>query len=150
MRTKTASNGLVLLLGVFVILGLALVVSNHARTGHAANAYSSAAVFDALENCVNGREGPCQRLEAASCPFATNHDKRSTHYGSPSPQARVYCMLDNGTGSMAVFGLGRPPAVVYVTGYQLPYAQWQWYNERDSCAPTDIAYMQWLFVEALR
>ena len=147
---KASAKGVPLLLVAAVLVAcVAYMMSVHAQTAHAEQLWSSAAVFDAYDQIIQtpGNGGPCRVLEISACPFATNHDKRSPYFGAPSPQARAYCEMRDGKpgyGIMPVFGLGRPGQVVRVTGYYLPYTQWQNYNRRDLCLASDITYLQYL------
>ena len=147
----------ILILFILVVVCIACVwmmenaMSAHSTTAHAGQRYNSIQVLDMLDAQLTAPEsGPCKKLEVAICLFATNHDKLSWNYGKPSPQARGYCDIDANQGVMGVFGLAKLPEVVYVTGYQLPYKQWQFYNERDLCVAGDATYLKNIIAQAMR
>ena len=119
-----------------------LVISNHARTSHAAESWSAMRVLRTIKGANNGDDRLCKSLEIAFCPRA-----RNAFTGKPQPHAKVFCELPK-TGSdqlyaVGIFGLAADEPV-YVTGYAMTAARRAKVIARDQCVTAKINYLNTL------
>ena len=115
-------------------------ISQHAKTAHVGQLTEAEKAYHSLVSVANQNK-TCEVLKVRICLFATNHDKTSSHFGELSPQARVYCGSP-AFGFMGVFGLAN--GTIFITGYAVSNARFDFYCDRDLCTPGDFMYLQGL------
>ena len=118
-----------------------LVISNHARTSHAAESWSAMRVLRTIKQANNGDDRLCVSLEVAFCPRAIN-----TVTGQRQPHAKVFCELRQKGRSeklyaVGIFGINDPPEYVYVTGYAISELRKAKVCARDNCAMVEASYL---------
>ena len=120
-----------------------LVISEHARVSHQADAWSAMRVLDQIKSAHNGGDDKCVTLEIAFCPKAVN-----SITGRRQPHAKVFCELPK-TGTqrlyaVGIFGLAGDNGPVYVTGYAMTAARRAKVITRDQCAIANVSYLNTL------
>ena len=120
-----------------------LVISNHARTSHAAESWSAMRVLRTIKQANNGDDRLCVSLEVAFCPRAIN-----SVTGQRQPHAKVFCELrQKGRGeklyAVGIFGLSADEPV-YVTGYAMTEYRKIKVCQRDDCAVANLSYLNTL------
>ena len=136
---------IIILLALAVSVSL-LVISNHARTSHAAENWSAMWVLHTIKGANNGDDKLCKSLEIAFCPNAVN-----SFTGRKQPHAKVFCELPQ-TGSerlyaVGIFGLGDTEPV-YVTGYAMSAYRKTKVITRDQCVSGTAILHPKFFVRA--
>jgi hypothetical protein len=119
-----------------------LVISNHARTSHAAETWDAMTVLTTITNAYYGNDDDkvCKALEVAVCPEA-----RNVYTNRPQPHAKVFCLLDpkapdGGLYAVGIFGLSYDQPV-YVTGYAMSGLRKEKVCYRDQCAKINMSFL---------